>query len=94
MSETKTRLSQNAFNSETRSKSSKSGLKTSLETKTNLEFYNTMVKKNICVKIPLHTNIWARKAELVRNYFPRRNNFCLCGSWLPSVSLAQWFLTK
>ncbi len=28
-----------------------------------------LIQKNVCVKILLHTNIRARKAELVRNYF-------------------------
>ncbi len=37
----------------------------------------TLVKKNICVKILLSASIRARKAALVRNYFSRRNNFCL-----------------
>ncbi len=51
------------------------------------------VKKNVHVKIVLHTNIWARKAALVRNYFSRCNNFCLNGSPL-CISLSQCFLTK
>ncbi len=46
----------------------------------------TLVKKTICVKILLHANIWARKAALVRNYFPKCNNFHLNSSWL-----SLWF---
>ncbi len=41
MSENETRPSQNAFDSETRLRPSKSGLETGLETETNLEYYNT-----------------------------------------------------
>ncbi len=41
----------------------------------------------VCVKILLHTNIPARKAALGRNYFSRRNNFGLYGSWLLSLYL-------
>ncbi len=40
----------------------------------------------LCVKILLHSNIQAKKAALVRNYFSRRNYFGLNGSWLPSLS--------
>ncbi len=50
-----------------------------------------IVKKSICVKILLHTNIQARKAALVRNYFSRRNNFCLKRSQLPSLSCSVIF---
>ncbi len=39
-----------------------------------------LVKKNTCVKILLHANIRAKKAALVKNYFSRRNNFCLSRS--------------
>ncbi len=46
----------------------------------------TLVYKNICVKNH-HANIWAREAALVRNYFSRRDNFHLNGSWLPSLFL-------
>ncbi len=45
MSETETRLSQNAVDSETRP--SKSGLKTGLKTETNLEYYNTTTKNSL-----------------------------------------------
>ena len=41
MSETETRPSKNAVDSETRPRPSKSGLETGLETKTDLEYYNT-----------------------------------------------------
>ncbi len=34
----------------------------------------TLVKKNTCVKILLHANIWARNAALAKNYFSRHNN--------------------
>ncbi len=51
----------------------------------------TLVKKNVSVKIPLHTNVKARKAALVRNYFSRRNNFSLHSSWLPSRSHVEIF---
>ncbi len=49
----------------------------------------TLVKKNICVKILLHTNIQARKAALQRNNFSRHNNFHLNGSSL-SHSLSDF----
>ncbi len=38
-----TRASQNAFDSDTRPKPSKSDLEISLDTKTNLEYYNTII---------------------------------------------------
>ncbi len=47
MSETKTRPSQNAFDSKTRPRPSKSGHETGLETKTDLEYYNTTVWLNM-----------------------------------------------
>ncbi len=50
MSETETRPSQNAFYSKTRPRPSKSGLETDLETKTNLEHYNTTAETVICVE--------------------------------------------
>ncbi len=47
----------------------------------------TLVKKNVCVKIPLHACIRARKAALVWNYFSRCNNFfCLNMSELSTPS--------
>ncbi len=41
----KTRPSQNVFDSETRPRPSKSGLETGLETKTDLEYYNTTARR-------------------------------------------------
>ncbi len=55
------------------------------------ENVTALVKKNVCVKIPLHANIRARKAALVRNYFSRRNHFCLNSSRLPSLSCSAIF---
>ncbi len=48
----------------------------------------TLVKQNICVKIHLDANIQARKAALVRNYFSRRNNFCI-NLFLALLSLSR-----
>ncbi len=55
-----------------------------------------LAKKNMCVKIRLHTNIAARKAARVRYYFSRRNNSQLHGSGPLSLilSVAHQFLTK
>ncbi len=49
------------------------------------------LKKNVCVKIVLHAKIQARKEAIARNYFPRRTNFCLCSSRLPSLSCSVIF---
>ncbi len=50
-----------------------------------------LVQKNVYVKILLHTNIPARKAALVRNYYFRRNNFGVHSFWLPFVSCSAIF---
>ncbi len=47
--------------------------------------------KNVCVKKLLHANTQARRAALVGNYFSRRSNFCLNGSWLPLFSCSANF---
>ncbi len=46
---------------------------------TRLVKKQTTKKNPICVKI-LHADVRDKKAALVRNYFFRRNYFCLCGS--------------
>ncbi len=60
-------------------------------TESSLKCVTPLVKKNVCVKILLHTNILARKAALLRNYFSQRDNFGLHSSQLPSVSHSAIF---
>ncbi len=53
-----------------------------------LKMCDNIIKKNICVQICHHANVQARKAALGRNYFSKRNNFCLNGSQLLSLLLS------
>ncbi len=57
-----------------------------------LKMCDNISKKKKCLRQKLfHTNIRARRAAFVRNYFSRCYNFHLNGSWLPSLSCSAIF---